>query len=196
MASPPITTLAPPKSICICRPGGVSNRTVARASAASSRRRCATARSTVRRLMLMPCSARSSCRTTSALPRWRRKRSASQSLQPVEGAWPAGHGQRRPAAALHIALHRVPAAAELGRDPPRPPTQRVQPEHGRDFVRRAHILSPQAIHLRRSLLGHGVLRRPCSTTGQFLMSSPEASQSASSRIARCRSNTSPTTPTR
>jgi hypothetical protein len=41
-----------PKSTCICLPGGVSNRIVARASAASSRRNGATARSTVRRLTL------------------------------------------------------------------------------------------------------------------------------------------------
>ena len=42
-------TRSSPKSICRCRPGGVSNRSVAFDSAASSRRYGVTARSTVRR---------------------------------------------------------------------------------------------------------------------------------------------------
>jgi hypothetical protein len=45
--------------------------------------------------------------------------------EPVEGARPARYRQGCPSAELHVALHRVPAAAELGRDPPRAPAQRV-----------------------------------------------------------------------
>ena len=54
------------------------NRVVARAAAIRARRYGATARSIVRRLTTTPFSAASSWRTTSALPRWRSKRSLSQ----------------------------------------------------------------------------------------------------------------------
>ena len=66
--TPPISTRRSPKSICSCSPGGVSNRTVARAAAINSRRSGATARSTVRRLITIFFSRASSWRTTSALP--------------------------------------------------------------------------------------------------------------------------------
>lgn len=80
--APPISTRRSPKSICSCSPGCVSKRTVARAAAINSRRRDATARSTVRRLTRMFFSRASSWRTTSAWPACRRKRSRSQSAKP------------------------------------------------------------------------------------------------------------------
>ena len=116
MASPPITTLAPPKSICICRPGGVSKRTVARASAASSRRRCATARSTVRRLMadavlgqeLLPHHVGVAPMAPEAL--------GEPVLQPIEGARPAGY---RPGAPSRRAPHSASPCSGCSRTRPR-----------------------------------------------------------------------------
>jgi hypothetical protein len=70
------------RAICNCSSDGVSNQTVARASATNSRRGGATVRSTVRRLTWMSFSCASSWRITSAFPRWRRNRSANQSDRP------------------------------------------------------------------------------------------------------------------
>ncbi len=64
---PAIQTRRSPKSICICRPGAASNRTVATSAASSSRRRSATTRCTVRTLASTPRSA-SNCATTTAFP--------------------------------------------------------------------------------------------------------------------------------
>lgn len=100
--APPISTRRSPKSICNCWPGRVSKRTVARASARSSCRNGATARSTVRKLTVMPFSAASSWRTTSAFPACCRKRSATQSSRPSSAfARTTGDGARQPPVASH-----------------------------------------------------------------------------------------------
>ena len=80
-----------PRSRCAARRsrsaagGPAASRTVSSPGPrlASSRRSGATSRSTVRRLSAIPFSASSSCRTTSALPPCRRKRSASHSSRPA-----------------------------------------------------------------------------------------------------------------
>jgi hypothetical protein len=81
-------------------PGSVSNRTQARCSASSSRRKSQTVRSTVRRLTRRPCSRSRSWRTTSALPRCCRSLSQSQASSPSKALrrfafWYGTHAPRR-----------------------------------------------------------------------------------------------------
>ena len=134
---PPIDTRVSPKSICSCRPGGVSKRSVARASAAKARR--GTARPPAppcAALTVTPCSRARSWRTTSALPRWRKSRSRSHPVSPAsfDGAPAAGSHATRPppgSAALTAqpssrAIRRVPqptssAEASLPLPPASPP---------------------------------------------------------------------------
>jgi hypothetical protein len=64
-------------------------------------------------------------------------------VEPVEPPLAARLANRHPTARRKIALHRVPAAAELGGNPLRPPAQSVQLHHRRHLVRCQHHLSPR-----------------------------------------------------
>ena len=55
-----------------------------------------------------------------------------------------GASIRRPATLAQIAPNRVPAAAELERDPLRPPTQLRKPQHHRHILGRLHPLFPRS----------------------------------------------------
>jgi hypothetical protein len=78
------------------------------------------ARSTVRKLTSMPFSAISSWRTTSALPRWRRNHSRSQSFRPASFHAPLRLLVGDESACFHVSLNRVMAAAELLVNPLQP----------------------------------------------------------------------------
>ena len=160
VGTPPITIRRSPKSICSWWPGGVSKRTVARASAASSRRSGATARSTVRRLTAIP-----SRPTAPGAPRrrcraCRRNRSASHASSPASARGPAATPVANVAALGHVAAHRHVAAPELARDPLDPPTQRLQPQHRRDLVRRPHLISPRDLRPRDNVVSRSTPSRP------------------------------------
>jgi hypothetical protein len=85
---------------------------------------------------------------------------AAQALgqpRPVPGQRPRPprRAARPPAPRGEVALHGLAAAAQLGRDPPRAPAQRVQPQHRRHLVRCPHPLPPPVGHGRSN--GHLVL---------------------------------------
>src|SRR4051794_30183156 len=74
----------------------------------------------------------------------------------------------------HIATDRHVAAPKLARDPLDPPTQRLQPQHRRDLVRRPHLVSPQDLRLRHRLTSAQIHLDPPGSVIQrvhFLLSS-------------------------
>jgi len=71
--------------------------------------------------------------------------------EPVQRLRPLRPAAARPAVQPEVAPDRVPAAAELGRDPLRAPSQPAQSQHRRHLVRRQHLLPPQISDLRSSL---------------------------------------------
>jgi len=95
-------------------------------------------------------------------------------LVPGQHARPPRPTVRRPAAGGHITLHGLAAATQLGRNPPRAPTQPVQAQHRCHLIRVPHHLSPPAHYGRRNahLVMHSIsplLRR----VAGFLVSPPE-----------------------
>ena len=70
-------------------------------------------------------------------------------LQTGELRGPPRTAVRHPARRRDVALHRVPAAAELRRDPLRPPPQLVEAEHGLHLVRPHHPSPPRSSRPRR-----------------------------------------------
>ncbi len=139
--SPSIEIRRPPKSICDCRPGGVSKRTVASASAARSRRKCDTARSTLRRLtkcsvqIPTPRASRQHCPDDVAAGRPARLHNPPAGWARSEPGTAPRHSAQKP-------LNCLPIASNLRRDPPGAPTQAMKPLHRRHLVRRPHHLSP------------------------------------------------------
>ena len=100
-----------------------------------------------RRLTLRPCSRSRSCRTTSALPRCRWSRVASQSSIPASADGRSGvrYGVHPPPASRHVPPDRRGAAPEFPGNPSNAPSQRLQPDHRRDLVRLTHNITPIAI---------------------------------------------------
>ena len=84
-------------------------------------------------------------------------------VQPVQLAAAPRPAVRRPAVRLQVPPHRVPTAAELPRNPPRSPTQLVQPQH------RLHLLRPQHSPLPRSLQPHASVALPHPVNPLFLV---------------------------
>jgi hypothetical protein len=115
-----ISTRRSPKSICSCRPGGVSNRVVASASAFSACRYGCTARCSVRRLTATPLGQQVLAHDIriAAMPN---KTLAQPTLKAIEQFRPLRRLERLYAARHHVALHRVMAAAQMPRDPLQPP---------------------------------------------------------------------------
>jgi hypothetical protein len=71
--------------------------------------------------------------------------------KPVQRLRPLPLAAERPAAQPEVASDRVPAAAELGRNPLRAPSQAAQSQHRRHLVRCQHLLPPQIFDLRHTL---------------------------------------------
>jgi|GEM_PF-5165010 hypothetical protein len=155
-----------------CRPGGVSNRTQASTSARKAWRSGAMARSIGRNDTMMPCSRQILAHhvAVAAVPM---ETVGEPGLQTVQPSLATRSAEADPAIRLEVALHGIPAAAELDRNPPRPPAQLVQPGHRRHVLRRQHRILPQANRLRRALLnrhrGHPSFDQ---RGGQFFMSPP------------------------
>jgi hypothetical protein len=91
-------------------------------------------------------------------------------LEPVQRLRALQPAAARPATKPKVALHRVPAAAELGRDPLRAPSQPAQSQHRRHLVRRQHLLPPQICDLRRTLADMSAHRPLLIRRGQFFVS--------------------------
>ena len=72
-------------------------------------------------------------------------------LQPVELLRPPRGALTHPALGRQIAPHRLPIAPQRCRYPTLAPTQRPQPQHRCDFVRRPHLLSSQLVKPRATL---------------------------------------------
>jgi hypothetical protein len=135
----------------MCLPGGVSNRTVARASAANSRRSGATAaldRAQAHRDPVLGQQLLLHHVGVAAMPL---KPFRQPVREPVQRLRPPRPPAARPAAKTEVALYRVPAVAKLGRDPLPAPSKTAQSQHRRHLVRRQHLLPPQIFDLRRSL---------------------------------------------
>jgi hypothetical protein len=105
-----------PKSICSCRPGGVSNRTVAFASAVSSRRNGATAHSTVRRLTSIDRSRSRSLAYHLRIAAVPQEALLQPRLLLLELAAAGPPLVRDPTLGCHVAPHRALAAPELPRN--------------------------------------------------------------------------------
>jgi hypothetical protein len=94
------------------------------------------------------------------------------SLKPVQRLRPVRRAVIYPALGRQIAPHRTAIAPHLRRYPSFPPTQRPQPQHRRDLVRRAHPVPPQPPQPLRYIYRFGHPRHLLFQTEvvQFLMS--------------------------
>ena len=99
---------------------------------------------------------------------------AQPCLKPVQPRRPSRRPIVHPTIGRQIAMHRAAIAPHLGRDPSLSPTQRLQPQHRRDLVRRAHLIPPQLLQPLRYIYRFGHPRHLLSQIEvvQFLMSPP------------------------